>query len=235
MNTKYLIQGSSPSGIALDFIDLEGNYQAGVLAGANADLDGDDLPEDEAFCGSIRLAIIQLECPISLIEAIGLKSKKYGIPILLNAAPAIPFPDSWWDWVEILVVNELEAETLAKKKIVYLEDARNSMGILLERCQNTVITLGEKGLLIGEGSQMKHIPAHTVSTVSTLGAGDAFVGVMAAELCQGADFENSAQIANYAAAASVTGSGAQTSYLTPEILLEHPVLGESFQQWHQMS
>ena len=235
VNTKYLIQGSSPSGIALDFIDLDGNYQAAVLAGANADLDGEDLPEDEAFWGSIGLTVIQLECPIPFTEAIGLKSKNYGIPILLNAAPAIPFPDSWWDWVDILVVNELEAETLSKKKIDDFEDARRSMEILLDRCQNTVITLGEKGLLIGEGSQMKHIPAHTVSTVSTLGAGDAFVGVMATELCQGADLEKSAQIANYAAAASVTRSGAQTSYLTLEILLEHPVLGESFQQWHQMS
>ena len=137
--------------------------------------------------------------------------------------------------MDILVVNELEAETLSKKKIDDFEDARRSMEILLDRCQNTVITLGEKGLLIGEGSQMNHIPAHTVSTVSTLGAGDAFVGVMAAELCQEADFEKSAQIANYAAAASVTGWGAQTSYLTPQILLEYPVLGESFQQWHQMS
>ena len=81
---------------------------------------------------------------------------------------------------DILVVNELEAETLSKKKIDDFEDARRSMEILLDRCQNTVITLGEKGLLIGEGSQMNHIPAHTVSTVSTLGAGDAFVGVMAA-------------------------------------------------------
>ena len=133
------------------------------------------------------------------------------------------------------MVNEIEAEAFTGIKIQDLKDTRTCIKLLLEKCNKTVITLGEKGLLIGEGSQMNHIPAHTVSTVSTLGAGDAFVGVMAAELCQGADLEKSAQIANYAAAASVTRSGAQTSYLTLEILLEHPVLGESFQQWHQMS
>ncbi|MEZ7852747.1 MAG: PfkB family carbohydrate kinase, partial [SAR324 cluster bacterium] len=28
VNTDYLLEGSTPSGMAMDFIDLEGNYQA---------------------------------------------------------------------------------------------------------------------------------------------------------------------------------------------------------------
>ena len=109
------------------------------------------------------------------------------------------------------------------------------MEILLQRCKNTVITLGENGILIAQGSMMKHIPAHSVKIISTLGAGDAFVGVMAAELCIGSSFEKSAEIANYAAAASVTGSGAQTSYLSPQKILEHPVLGETFLKYKNNS
>jgi len=59
--------------------------------------------------------------------------------------------------------------------------------ILQQRCKNTVITLGEKGVVYCTGSVVKYIAANPVKTVSTLGAGDAFVGVMAAEICKGND------------------------------------------------
>ena len=91
-----------------------------------------------------------------------------------------------------------------------------------------MITLGEKGLVYGTGSVVKHIAVHPVKTVSTLGAGDSFVGVMAAEICKGNDLAKSAFMASLAATASVTSSGAQTSYLTPLQLKNHPTLGEPY-------
>ena len=99
-----------------------------------------------------------------------------------------------------------------------------------EKCRKTVISLGDKGLLAANGLSIEHIPAHSVEVVSTLGAGDAFVGVFAAELCRGEDFFTSAQNAGYAAAVSVCSSGAQSSYLSPQQVLKHPVLGKSFRQ-----
>ena len=228
VNTKYLLQGLTPSGIALDFIDPEGNYQAAVLAGANSDLDSADLPEDSIFWESIGLTVMQLECPHFFTEALGLKSKKQGIPVLLNAAPAVPIPNSWWDWIEILVVNEVEAFSLSGIKINHIKDSFACLEILQQRCRKTVITLGENGLVYGTGSVVKHIVAHPVKAVSSLGAGDAFVGAMAAELCKGNDLAKSTFMASLAAAASVTSSGAQTSYLTPHQLKNHPALGEPY-------
>ena len=228
VNTKFLIQGNNPSGIALDFISPEGNYQAAVIAGANSDLDGADLPEDLNFWESIGLTVMQLECPHSFTEALGLKSKKHGIPVLLNAAPAVPIPNSWWDWIEILVVNELEAFSLSGIKINHIKDSFACLEILQRKCRKTVITLGENGLVYGTGSVVKHIAANPVKAVSTLGAGDSFVGVMAAELCKGNDLARSTLMASLAAAASVTSSGAQTSYLTPQQLKNHPTLGEPY-------
>ncbi|MEC7466258.1 MAG: PfkB family carbohydrate kinase, partial [SAR324 cluster bacterium] len=65
VNTNFLIESSSSSGIALDFIDLEGTYQAAVFAGANADLSAVDVPADESFWESLELTVIQLECPLA--------------------------------------------------------------------------------------------------------------------------------------------------------------------------
>ena len=124
----------------------------------------------------------------------------------------------------------MEAESYTGVKIHDLEDARSSIGILQEKCRKTVISLGEKGLLAANGLSIEHIPAHSVEVVSTLGAGDAFVGVFAAELCRGEDFFTSAQNASYAAEASVCSSGAQSSYLSHQQVLKHPVLGTSFRQ-----
>ena len=228
VNTKYLINGITPSGIALDFIGPAGNYQAAVMAGANSDLNSNDLPEDPVFWESIGLTVMQLECPHSFTEALGLKSKARGIPVLLNAAPADPFPNSWWNWIEILVVNEVEAFGLSGIKINNIKDSFSCLEILQKRCRKTVITLGEKGLVYSTGSVVKHIAANPVETVSTLGAGDAFVGVMAAEICKGNDLGKSIYLASIAATATVTSPGAQSSYLKPLQLKNHPELGKLY-------
>jgi len=222
------LEGSTPSGMAMDFIDLEGNYQAVVLAGSNADLDGVDLPMDNALWESIGLTVLQLECPLSFNETVGLESKKSGIPVLLNAAPIQNIPDTWWNWIEILVVNEVEAESLSGVKIMGLKEAYYCLEKLMEQLDQVIITLGSEGLVFGNGSERAHIPGHAVPVVSTLGAGDAFVGVLAAELCRGHDLHESALIANFAAAASVTKTGAQNSYITPDKLKHHPLLGDLY-------
>ena len=58
-----------------------------------------------------------------------------------------------------------------------------------------------------------HLQAYTVPVVSTLGAGDAFVGVLAAEWVGHQNLRQAAEQANQAAAASVQRSGAQVSYV----------------------
>ena len=228
VNTDYLLEGSTPSGMAMDFIDLEGNYQAVVLAGSNADLDGADLPMEYALWESIGLTVLQLECPLSFNETVGFESKKSGIPVLLNAAPVQNIPDTWWNWIEILVVNEVEAESLSGVKIMGLQEAYYCLEKLMERLDQVIITLGSEGLVLGNGTERAHIPGHAVPVVSTLGAGDAFVGVLAAELCRGHDLHESALIANFAAAASITKTGAQNSYITTDKLKRHPLLGDLY-------
>ena len=174
------------------------------------------------------MTALQLECPLSFNEAVGLESKKYGIPVLLNAAPVQTIPDTWWNWVEFLVVNEVEAESLSGVKILGLQEAYYCLEKLMERLDQVLITLGAEGLVYGKGSERAHIPGHAVPVVSTLGAGDAFVGVLAAELCRGHDLHDSALIANFAAAASVAKTGAQNSYITPDELKCHPLLGNLY-------
>ncbi len=206
------------SGLALDFVDQSGRYQAVVISRANEYVTSDFLKPDPTFWKDIGLVVQQLEIPFETVDAIGRMALSFDVPVLLNAAPAAKIPKSWWDWINMLVVNEVEASALTGLEIQNPQDAEIAAQQLHKHCQNVLITLGEKGVLLCNAKGIDHLQAYKVPVVSTLGAGDAFVGVLAAEWVRHQDLRQAAEQANRAAAASVQRSGAQVSYVRPNEL-----------------
>ncbi len=206
------------SGLALDFVDQSGRYQAVVISRANEYVTSDFLKPDPTFWKDIGLVVQQLEIPFETVDAIGRMALSFDVPVLLNAAPAAKIPKSWWDWINMLVVNEVEASALTGLEIENTQDAEIAAQQLHKHCQNVLITLGEKGVLLCNAEGVDHLQAYRVPVVSTLGAGDAFVGVLAAEWVRHQDLRQAAEQANRAAAASVQRSGAQVSYVRPHEL-----------------
>jgi len=204
------------SGLALDFVDQSGRYQAVVISRANEYVTSDFLKPDPTFWKDIGLVVQQLEIPFETVDAIGRMALSFDVPVLLNAAPAAKIPKSWWDWINMLVVNEVEASALTGLGIQNPQDAEIATQQLHKHCQNVLITLGEKGVLLCNAEGIQHLQAYKVPVVSTLGAGDAFVGVFAAEWVRHQDLWQAAEQANRAAAASVQRSGAQVSYVRRE-------------------
>ena len=204
------------SGLALDFVDQSGRYQAVVISRANQYVTSDFLKPDPAFWKDIGLLVQQLEIPFETVDAVGRMALNFDVPVLLNAAPAANIPKSWWDWINMLVVNEVEASALTGLEIQNPQDAEIAAQQLHKHCPNVLITLGEKGVLLSNAEVVDHLQASKVPVVSTLGAGDAFVGVFAAEWVRHQDLWQAAELANQAAAASVQRSGAQVSYLRRE-------------------
>ena len=206
------------SGLALDFVDQSGRYQAVVISRANEYVTSDFLKPDPTFWKDIGLVVQQLEIPFETVDAIGRMALSFDVPVLLNAAPAAKIPKSWWDWINMLIVNEVEASALTGLEIQNLQDAEMAAQQLHKHCQNVLITLGEKGVLLCNAGGVQHLQAYKVPVVSTLGAGDAFVGVLAAEWVRHQNLRQAAEQANRAAAASVQRSGAQVSYVRREEL-----------------
>nr|MDQ5819757.1 PfkB family carbohydrate kinase [Actinomycetota bacterium] len=81
-----------------------------------------------------------------------------------------------------------------------------------------VITLGDAGAVVADSSSATHIPAPEVEVVDTTGAGDAFVGALAAKLARDAPLEEAVSYAVRAGAAAVTKEGAQGALPTPEVV-----------------
>ena len=216
VNLDLLKTHSIGSGLALDFIDQSGRYQAVVISRANEYVTSDFLKPDPAFWKDIALVVQQLEIPFETVDAVGRMALDFDVPVLLNAAPAANIPQSWWEWINMLVVNEVESAALTGLEIQNTQDAEIAAQQLHKHCPNVLITLGEKGVLLSNAEVVDHLQASKVPVVSTLGAGDAFVGVFAAEWVRHQDLWQAAELANRAAAASVQRSGAQVSYVRPE-------------------
>jgi len=178
------------TGLAMIVVTETGENQIVVAPGANAVFDAEHLfvPETDAI-------IAQLEVPIETI----LKAASSGDSFFcLNAAPAKPVPHELLEHVDLLVVNEIEAETLGQELDVYT-------GLL-------AITYGGEGAVLSRGGQQVAIAKPPkVDVVDTTGAGDAFTAALTVALVSGLEPQDALERACVVGALTTTKMGAQSS------------------------
>jgi ribokinase len=126
--------------------------------------------------------LAQLEIPLEVVARAAATIEELGGRTVLNLSPSRQIPDALLESCDPLVVNEAEAHDLSGLPVGSVDDAVAAAAALLERCRSVVITLGGEGAVFASPGESGHIPAPRVSVVDTTGAGDAFVGAVAAEL-----------------------------------------------------
>jgi ribokinase len=89
-------------------------------------------------------------------------------------------------------------------------------GLLSLGPKSVVVTLGEEGAVFAGGESAQHLTAPKVKVVDTTGAGDAFVGALAARLAADTPLKEAVAYAVRAGAAAVTEAGAQGALPAPE-------------------
>lgn len=152
------------------------------------------------------LLVISLETPVEVAHAAIAAAREHDVRVLLNPAPATALPSSLWQSVDILVPNQSEARTLLDDDSI--DDVQAARALAeIARCV-VVLTRGADGALIAEpGREPRTVSAPAVTAVDTTGAGDAFVGVLAAELAAGVELMPACERACAAAATSVEHPG----------------------------
>ena len=129
---------------------------------------------------------------------------------MLNPAPAQLLDVDFLSRVDYLVPNQTELALMTgMESIPEALNALKAIGL-----QRVIVTLGEGGVLVVEGGQEIHLPAHRVQVVDTTAAGDAFVGAFAVALTEGHPTLTAASWGNAAGALAVTHPGAQPSLPT---------------------
>lgn len=213
IDTQFLLQHSDENtGSAMIFVDQAGENSIAVAPGANFQLLPDHIDGAKECISSSSLILMQLEIPLQTVFYTLEKAKQWQIPVLLNPAPARQLSDAVLQQVEILVVNETEAEILSGMKItdeVSLSDISNYLS--KKGPAIVIITLGSGGAFVHSDDLKKLIPAFKVAAVDTTAAGDVFCGALATALMQQQALQQAVSFANAAAALSVTRPGAQPS------------------------
>jgi ribokinase len=193
--------------MSVAILDGQGDYAATIVSGANLHNDLGALT-NAALWQDVGLLILQNEVPEAVNIEAAKQARQRGIRTLLNAAPARDLSAAMVERVDILVVNAVEAEMMGANPIHDLHSAADAAKHLAAKFATVIVTAGSQGLAAytAEGQSFA-LPAEKVKTVSSHGAGDAFIGALCAALLGGADLRDAGQAASYAAALHVSARG----------------------------
>ena len=166
------------------------------------------------------VVVCQFEAPQSGAVASFRLGRAAGAITILNPAPAQELDPELPGLIDVLVPNEHEAAVLAGSTAPPQELADR----LCERngCA-VVVTAGADGCYCATPDELRlHVPAPAVRARDTTGAGDAFVGALAASLREGDTLTAAAAFATQAASVSVGRPGTMPSYPTRAELSSAP-------------
>lgn len=210
-NVELLEVVDEPSGHAVIQVDRGGMNSIVIFGGANQRL---DIARIDAELGARPPATVLLQNETNDVARCIELAKKHGHKVALNPAPMTDavkkFPLSL---VDILIVNEIEAEALAGST----EPAR-----LRELCPKAavVVTHGARGVVALVDGKQHQVSAFSVKAVDTVAAGDCFVGYLLANLDAGLAWPEALRDACAAAAVSVSRRGAMASIPTRAEVVE---------------
>lgn len=209
----HVAEVDAPTGTAMIVVDAAGENSIVVIPGANGRLHPAMLAEAPIRRGDVLVA--QLEVPVDTVAAFLERGRAAGAVTVLNAAPAAPDAVPLLALADILIVNEIELAFFSGMAAASREE---QIGAALAcrrfREQVVVVTRGKEGSIAIDGDEVIEHPGHAVTAVDTTGAGDCFVGALAARLCAGDPLASGLAYANRAASICVQRPGAGPSMPT---------------------
>ena len=171
---------SGASGMSTAIVTATGEYGAVIVSAANLAIEAEQI----VIPKGTRLVLLQNEIPQDVNTVVARRAKAAGAQVWLNAAPARALPPEFLAMVDLMIVNRVEA--------AFYADQSGGVDLLT--------TLGPEGVTYGN----HRYPGQTVQVVSTHGAGDMFVGALAARVVAGQTMSQAIDAAQSAAAWYIT-------------------------------
>lgn len=164
--------------------------------------------------------VAEFETPLATTEEVFRQARAAGARTILNLAPMVRYPARLMKLVDVAILNEVELAQAAGLKITR-SSSRGTIAAAAERIRRqgadaVIVTLGPRGSIIVSGDGVTVVPGLEARVVDTTGAGDCFVGALAAKLRSGKNLVEAAHYANAAAACSVERLGAAPSMPRPK-------------------
>lgn len=205
------VSGES-TGVALIFVNGEGENVIGIHAGANAALSCALVDAQRERIANADALLMQLESPLDSVQLAAQIAHEHQTTVVLNPAPARALPDTLLSLVDIITPNETEAEKLTGVRVENDDDAAKAAQILHAKGIDTVIiTLGSRGVWASVKGEGRRVPGFKVQAIDTIAAGDTFNGALMTALLEKTPLAEALRFAHAAAAIAVTRKGAQPS------------------------
>jgi len=200
IDTTLLRVVDMPTGRAFINVDSRGENEIVVVSGANTQV---GVVQNPLVLPTSHVLLMQLEIPLSTVRNALHLARRNGALTVLNPAPFKALDAGVLSLVDVIVPNETESA------------ACGGTQALLDAGVKTVLTtLGERGAIINTHTSATSIAPHKVVAVDTVGAGDAFIGALSAELARGANINDAAAVGAVAGALATTVRGAVPSLPT---------------------
>jgi ribokinase len=170
--------------------------------------------EQAAVIRDASVVVCALESPIDGVGAAMRLGRAAGATTMLNPSPVAEVSDTLFPLVDVLVANEDEASALAGRT----NDPAEAVVAIRDRWSipTVLATAGPHGAFAVSGDAgVLHVPAPAVDVVDTTGAGDAFLGALAAWLRDDAPLETAIAAAISAASLSCTREHTMPAFATP--------------------
>jgi ribokinase len=206
------IEGVS-SGVAPIFVEPSGQNRIIVVKGANDRLTPADVDAAADVLRQADCIVLQFEIPLETVYYTIQFARKNNLRCVLNPAPAQAIDTHAIAGLDYFIPNESEAETITGIPVRNVDDAkRSAQKLLASGIRRVLITLGANGSLLASSEGMTHVPAFSVKSVDSTGAGDAFIGSFAVFLGEGMTESDAVRRANLYAGLSTTSVGTQKSF-----------------------
>ncbi|OTA16001.1 ribokinase [Xenorhabdus vietnamensis] len=212
INTSSIeVTEGETTGVALIFVNQQGENVIGINAGANGSLTPDYFLRHDHVVKEADALLLQLETPLETVQLAAETAKKHHAKVILNPAPAQKISDQLLSLVDIITPNETEAECLTGIAIKDDTGAEKAAQALHNKgIETVIITLGSRGVWLSEkGKKSKIVPGFKVKAIDTIAAGDTFNGALITGLLEGKEMLSAIRFAHAAAAIAVTRQGAQ--------------------------
>ncbi len=201
--SRVLTTDRAGTGLAMICVDQQGENTIIVSPGANwTDAFDDTIPLESG-----DVVVCQLEVPMASVERVVALARRVGAAVILNAAPPQDLSADLLSGVAILVVNETEAAHVlgrAPHSPRELDETASALGC------DVVVTLGSRGAYVrAAGLATVHVEAFTVTAISAVGSGDAFVGALATAVLGGLSLPEAVERACAAGALAAMAEGAR--------------------------
>lgn len=174
-----------PAGTALILLNETGENEIVVTRSSNELVGLAQIKRSKQLIQEAGMVLLQLEIPLASVQEAIKLAHAAKVPVVLNPAPCTkPLPGKLLKQIDRLTPNELELAALTGKQVKSMTDVAVAAQHLLSLgARNIIVTCGAKGACWVTHDRITWFPAPCVKVIDTVGAGDCFNGVFAAEIC----------------------------------------------------